>query len=139
MKLAQNLNLCTLHVVLTGMVLSATTVTAQSGSAEAIEAGRKEFAENCAACHGSSAKGTGPLASELKKTPPDLTQIAIKNDGHFPYGKIIETIDGRLEVMSHGARDMPVWGMRFAEEGDPTSAQGRILNLTLYLESIQVK
>ena len=111
----------------------------QAGSPEAIEAGMKEYRENCAVCHGADAMGKGPLAAQLKNAPPDLTQIAKRNDGSFPYGKVIEMIDGRAEVISHGSREMPVWGEWFSTEGNLNSAQGRILNLALYLESIQSK
>ncbi len=121
------------------MLVMAAGTAVQAGSEQAIQMGKKEFLDNCAACHRADAKGNGPLASELKKTPPDLTRIAIENGGTFPYGRVTELIDGRAEVLSHGSRDMPVWGSRFNEKGNSTVARGRILNLALFLESIQVK
>lgn len=106
---------------------------------EAVEAGQREFQENCAVCHGADGKGTGPLAAELKKGAPDLTLIAENNGGVFPFLRIIETIDGRADVLSHGSKEMPVWGTTFREEGNPTLTHGRMLDLTLYLESIQAR
>jgi mono/diheme cytochrome c family protein len=106
---------------------------------EAVEAGRKDFQETCAVCHGTDGTGAGPMAEALTKTPTDLTQLAKKNEGKFPLTEVTEIIDGRVELISHGTRDMPIWGERFRENVDPAVARSRILNLTLYLQSIQKK
>src|ERR1700683_1638348 len=42
------------------------------------------FRVYCAVCHGSDAKGNGPLASGLKAKVPDLTVLAKTNGGQFP-------------------------------------------------------
>ena len=39
----------------------------------------------CASCHGKDAKGDGPMAKLLKTPPPDLTAIAVRNGGMFPF------------------------------------------------------
>jgi hypothetical protein len=39
--------------------------------------------------------------------------LAKQNNGVFPFGRIYETIDGRVEIKSHGTREMPVFGYRF--------------------------
>ena len=82
-------------------------------AAQEPDAGKIEFLSSCGACHGSDAKGKGPIADQLKVTPADLTQLAKKNGGVFPSNAVYEKIDGRQEVQAHGRRDMPVWGFRY--------------------------
>lgn len=77
------------------------------------------------------------MAGVLKERPTDLTLLGKMNGGMFPFRRVIETIDGRHDVASHGGRDMPIWGIRYREQQDPPVARARILELTLYLESIQ--
>ncbi len=107
-------------------------------SAEEELSGAEEYRIACLSCHGVGGKGDGPLAGHLKKAPPDLTQLAKNNNGHFPFLRVIHIIDGRWEVALHGARDMPVWGKRFRED-DIMTARARTLELVLYLEGIQAK
>ena len=40
-----------------------------------VERGRKLFNQHCASCHGTDAKGHGPVAPSLKVSPTDLTAI----------------------------------------------------------------
>jgi mono/diheme cytochrome c family protein len=108
-----------------------------------IEIGRKEFVRSCAACHGSDARGAGPAVPALRTAPPDLTGIASRRRGDFPADEIAAWIDGRMATPAHGAREMPIWGHRFAEglpEGEMTQdlVRGTILTLVEYLRSIQV-
>lgn len=105
----------------------------------AIASGKLEFQTSCAVCHGNNAAGSGPMAAVLKVAPADLTVLAKNNNGTFPFLRVIETIDGRYDTLAHGGRDMPIWGIRYRENQDPALARARILDLTLYLESIQVK
>ncbi len=112
---------------------------------DAITMGKKEYERTCSLCHGIDAKGNGVYAFELTIAPPDLTLIEKKNYGVFPFSNLYKIIDGREEVHSHGARDMPVWGDRFNSESwldtnqrnSETLARGRIFELLLYLETIQ--
>jgi hypothetical protein len=85
--------------------------------------GKAEYQNSCAACHGVDGKGAGPVAGALKPRPADLTTIAKKNGGVFPVGRIYDIIDGRLEVRSHGARDMPIWGQRFSPPPVPAAPE----------------
>ena len=55
--------------------------------------GRELFLANCAACHGSWAEGDGPATAALGINAPDLTQIARRRNGHFPYDEIRGIID----------------------------------------------
>ena len=71
-----------------------------------------EYEISCMPCHGIDGRGDGPHAKTLKTFPADLTQIAKRNNGEFPYKKIADIIDGRATVAVHGPREMPVWGDR---------------------------
>jgi mono/diheme cytochrome c family protein len=75
--------------------------------------GKMEYQASCASCHGTDGKGTGPVAPALTPKPSDLTMLAKKNNGVYPFGRIYDTIDGRVQVKSHGTREMPVFGYRF--------------------------
>jgi mono/diheme cytochrome c family protein len=75
--------------------------------------GKSEFQSSCASCHGTDAKGKGPVSDQLKIPPPDLTMLAKNNNGVFPTDAVYETIDGLKKIPAHGTREMPVWGERF--------------------------
>ena len=106
--------------------------------------GQQAFVQYCASCHGTDAKGQGPLAETLKTQPADLTQIRKKNGGEFESDNVARMIDGQQDVTGHGPRDMPVWGVEFAKEAGTIPvrlkaryAQASILQLVRYLESLQ--
>lgn len=71
----------------------------------------------CASCHGDEARGDGPVASSLAVPVPDLTRIAERGDGTFPADRVRQFVDGRIDVMAHGPRTMPVWGYELWWEG----------------------
>ena len=107
---------------------------------EIVAGGKFQYQTHCAVCHGVEGNGNGRMASELLTKPSDLTQLAKKNGGLFPFWRVYGVIDGRDDVAAHGSRDMPVWGMWFhVEEGSELLATGRILELIYYLKSIQKK
>jgi mono/diheme cytochrome c family protein len=108
------------------------------------EAGKMYYQQYCATCHGITGKGDGPMATALKAKSPDLTQLAKKNGGRFPYMDVLDTIDGSKPIASHGSKEMPAWGETFqADVGQDTMMQaasrGRLMLLTDYLRSIQEK
>jgi hypothetical protein len=75
----------------------------------------------------------------MRRTPPDITGIALANGGIFPTDRIRRIIDGR-EVEAHGDRNMPVWGDAFkAVRGGHSeeSVRARIESIVEYLKSIQ--
>jgi len=105
-----------------------------------IAAGKEEFQAHCTACHGDDARGDGRLAELLTVKPTDLTGIAKKSGGTFPFWQVYGVIEGAVPVKGHIY--MPDWKSRF--EADQTKrgyddAYLRILTLTHYLESIQEK
>ena len=104
-------------------------------------AGEVIFFRYCAACHGRSLKGDGPVASGLVKKPIDLTQLAKKNNGVFPFDKVAAMIDGRQSTRMHGTPDMPVWGEIFAMTTgtDAPTAEAAVKRITHYVWSNQEK
>lgn len=74
--------------------------------------GKREFENNCASCHGMDGKGNGPMGNLLRVGPPDLTQLAKKNQGVLPMNRMYEVIEGGT-VLAHGTRDMPIWGREY--------------------------
>ena len=96
-------------------LISATTIITVSvaASAQNIDVGKVEYESGCASCHGRGAKGDGPVSKELKTRPADLTVLAKKNNGVFPFNAVYQIIDGREPIVSHGTREMPIWGWRF--------------------------
>jgi mono/diheme cytochrome c family protein len=100
------------------------------------------FKTYCGTCHGTSAKGDGPLADSLRFRPADLTAIAKRNGGKFDTDKVYRTIDGRDAVKGHGGTDMPVWGDAFKRSREGYSEKAvkvRIQAIVDYLKSIQVR
>lgn len=90
-------------------LLAGAAVLALDGEAfsQGFDVGKTEYLSSCAACHGSDANGK---ASTANQPTADLTQLAKKNGGVFPFGLVYEIIDGRKVVIAHGTRDMPIWG-----------------------------
>lgn len=98
----------------------------------------------CASCHGTTARGNGPVARTLKAKVPDLTRIATRSGGAFPAEEVRQTIDGMRLRDAHGTRDMPVWGWQFyAIDGEDPVRRERaaefIRRLVDYVASIQRK
>ncbi len=123
----------------------ATLSTSLAEEEPAISAGKVEFGRNCGICHGIDGKGHGPITPMLKKIPADLTQLAKKNGGEFPFWPTYRMIDGREPIDGHGGRDMPIWGERFRveagnlQQGAESTVRGRILEIIVYLMSLQAK
>ena len=114
---------------------------------EKVDVGKLEFEVHCAICHGIDAKGNGSEAYNLEVTPPNLTLLAKNNAGVFPTDRMIDVIDGRAQIKSHGLREMPNWGKQYATRaaehfaGSPYDREafirGRVLILMDYLRRIQ--
>ena len=104
-------------------------------------AGEVIYLRYCAACHGRTLKGDGPVASGLKNSPGDLTTLTEKNKGVFPYDKVAGVIDGRQTSRVHGTPDMPVWGEIFAitTGTEAPSAEAAVKRITMYVWSKQEK
>jgi mono/diheme cytochrome c family protein len=101
--------------------------------------GRELFRSYCSTCHGREGKGDGPVAQSLKRPPPDLTTIARRNGGDFPFEAIVLLVSGEdPPVGAHGSREMPVWGPFFRSvELDDRPTRIRVENVVRFVESIQ--
>lgn len=99
--------------------------------------GKELFGRYCAACHGQTGKGDGPMAAALKTPPTDLTQIQKKKGGSFSRTRLMQFIDGERPVPAHGSREMPIWGKEFRRDKPDPEVRLRILALVTFIESIQ--
>jgi len=119
-------------------------VTTDAQSIDDITPGKTLYVQNCSACHGMEGYGDGPASIGFCIPPPDLTRIAERNKGHFPYGEIVAIIEGRRAIDAHGYRQMPVWGDVFQQSAKRAGveeaqgvADGNLLALASWLERIQ--
>jgi mono/diheme cytochrome c family protein len=119
--------------------------------------GKREYESKCAVCHGMTGKGDGPymkFVAYKSKGTEDLTALARRNGGLFPFQRVYEYIDGTRDLDVHGPRTMPIWGKDYMREArdefrdenymtapfDPNRyTTMRILALTDYLSRLQVK
>jgi mono/diheme cytochrome c family protein len=111
----------------------------QQASSASNDPGAQLFGTYCATCHGISGRGNGPVAEQMRKTPPDLTKYTARNGGAFPIERLRQIIDGH-GVAAHGDREMPVWGdaFRSARGGlSPEAVKARIDAIVRYLGAIQ--
>jgi mono/diheme cytochrome c family protein len=96
---------------------------------------------HCASCHGLEGGGDGPVAVALEPRPSDLTTSTLRAGGIFPEAELVAVIDGRTAVSAHGARDMPVWGLSFADRGRVANQEreiaAEIRALVRYLRALQ--
>jgi hypothetical protein len=130
--------------VLSGIASLALAATALAFDAYTLEdySGAELYMRFCASCHGSQAMGDGPVSRSLNVAVPDLTRIASRY-GEFPTGRVRDIIDGRgIDTLSHGTREMPVWGYEFwveegADAGAQKAARDAINKLVEHLRSIQ--
>lgn len=106
--------------------------------------GRADFRDYCAGCHGADATGGGPVARALGLQTPDLTLIARREGGAFPFTRVMSVIDGYTRKDQHGSK-MPEFGplldgpkvMLEYENGAVTPTPAALVALARYLESIQ--
>jgi mono/diheme cytochrome c family protein len=104
-----------------------------------LRSGQQMFKQYCAVCHGSDAKGQGPLAALLKTPPPDLTTLAKRHLGKFPYDYVKSILEFGPGPTAHGTSDMPTWGpiFRYNDKQNERVVQQRIKNLCDFLASLQ--
>lgn len=103
--------------------------------------GKQTYRQYCASCHGVEARGDGPAAFVLKTPPPDLTTLAKRRGGKFPYEYVFDVLRFGTRVVSHGSSDMPIWGPIFGslDNYDKVAVRKRIKDLSDYLASLQQK
>ena len=135
--------LTAVHLVLAGLVVQGqTTGKQESPLVIPSMAGQDLYSFYCASCHGTDAKGKGPVASALLVAPANLTRLARLNRGVFPRDRVFAFIanGGTMPSGVHGSNEMPIWGPIFVSL-DPSDRRAvmRIENVVQYLESIQAK
>jgi len=107
-----------------------------------VPSGKAMYKQYCAVCHGVEAKGDGPYAPMLKVPPPDLTALAKRHDGKFPYDYVSTILRfGPGPTILHGTADMPAWGpiFQYLDKNNERAVEQRIKNLCDYLASLQEK
>jgi mono/diheme cytochrome c family protein len=143
-----------LLVLIANAIVCPNSLLAQSGSNPATPndsgSGAQQFKQYCAPCHGNDGTGNGPVASELKRKPANLTLLSKNNHGVFPTTEVRDFIVGTRAIASHGTREMPVWGYAFmfrpgALAGPfvpvrtPQQVEDKVNLLVDYVKSIQRK
>jgi mono/diheme cytochrome c family protein len=107
-----------------------------------VPSGQTMYKQFCAVCHGEDGKGNGPFASTLKIPPADLTTLAKRHQGKFPYDYVSNVLRfGPRPTNLHGSSDMPTWGpiFQYFDKNNERAVQQRIKNLCNYLASVQEK
>jgi mono/diheme cytochrome c family protein len=107
--------------------------------ADYVPSGGQIYRQYCASCHGVDGKGNGPARRALRVPAPDLTTLAKRHAGKFPYEYVTGVLRFGPGVPSHGSGAMPTWGPLFEYYYNQSSAQRRIQNLCDYLAAIQEK
>ena len=81
----------------------------------------------------------------MNPPPPDLTQLAKKNGGKFPFEEVVDTIDGRKDIPSHERLQMPFLGttlqkpgQEFTPESD-AAVKKKIESMARYVAGLQQK
>jgi mono/diheme cytochrome c family protein len=126
-------------VVVMMLALTARTAAAQSG--------KQDYEAYCAECHGYGGKGNGPSVQLIPMNPPpsDLTQLAKKNGGKFPFDEVVDTIDGRKNIPSHERFQMPFLGTTLQKRGQEFTPESdadvkrTIESVARYVETLQQK
>ena len=103
--------------------------------------GERVFMTHCAACHGISGAGDGPVSESIAVPIPNLRTLNSRYGGQFPEDAVAAYIDGRNLPDAHGSRQMPVWGLVFAATASivpgADSPPNRIHALLDYLRTVQ--
>lgn len=134
-----------------GTALASTMIFMAAGAVQAQDSavvlGKSTFGARCALCHGADGKGGGEIAELFRVPPADLTKLAERNDGNFPFDRVYGIIVNGMDAAGHGDSEMPIWGDYFIADAledrgvrmsDAVEiAAGRALSLTYYLETIQ--
>jgi mono/diheme cytochrome c family protein len=131
----------TAWVVAIGMVAMPGPVLAveRAPDAAASAKGRVTYGRYCVSCHGPRAKGDGPLARDLRVAVPDLTTLAQRSGGKYPYDRVVRVIQAGETLRGHGTPDMPAWGDAFKKTKGTGEAtlDAAIRNLSHYLWTLQ--
>ncbi|MEQ8661992.1 MAG: c-type cytochrome [Gammaproteobacteria bacterium] len=136
------------HIALLVGALAVLPVTAaelpQSDSA-LLNSGATLYQVHCAECHGADATGGAAVGVSQTVGTADLTRIAARNDGEFPFWEVYGVISGAELLPAHGGRIMPAWSRALAttpgvgEDNAAAVVRGRILAIVAWLADRQVE
>lgn len=107
--------------------------------------GEQMYVSYCAVCHGDKGKGDGPAVAAMKAPLRDLTTLSQSNGGHFPRARVFFFIlNGGSRPGRERGGEMPAWQGPFnslciGQQGCGAQVQMRVVRLTDYLESLQLK
>jgi mono/diheme cytochrome c family protein len=127
--------------LLPGPAISSQKIDQDQLPADFVPSGKHMFLQYCAACHGADAKGNGPARASLKIPAANLTTLAKRHGGKFPYDYVTKVLQFGPGFATHGSSDMPTWGpiFRYMDNYNNAAVQKRIKNLCDYLNSLQEK
>jgi len=133
--------LITLLVVAVGGAAVAQEVKKVPAKYTSPSSGAEMYKAYCASCHGADGKGGGPASTALKTKAADLTLLAKKNGGKFPFEHVAQLVVGEGMVSAHGNKEMPVWGPAFLamDQRSRSVVMLRAKNLTQHIADIQAK
>lgn len=122
-------------------------VLAATARSAAAQSRIQDYQNYCADCHGLGGKGDGPSRLTIPMNPPptDLTQMAKKNGGQFPFDEVVASVDGRKNIPSHARLQMPFWGTTLQKPGKEFTPESnadvkkRIESMARYVEHLQQK
>jgi mono/diheme cytochrome c family protein len=104
------------------------------------DTGARLYFNNCAACHGDDGEGTGPVASSMNVTMPNLRTLAQRSGGAFPADAVAAYVDGRNMKAAHGDRQMPIWGEVFGganQDAGERTIRRRIAAVVEFISMLQ--
>ena len=108
-------------------------VLGQGAVAQDMTLGEFEYMNSCAACHGETGAGNGPVSAYMTPPAPSLRTLSADNGGVFPVSRLYEVIDGSARVAQHGMMDMPVWGYRLSQRIGPEDVDFRESDVESYV------
>lgn len=102
------------------------------------------FAQNCAVCHGVTARGDGEWSTGMVPAPSDLTRLSSGNNGVFPMAHILSVVDG-YDRSGLPGKEMPEFGLLLrgptvpldVGDGVFTPTPRPLAALLTYLEGLQ--
>ena len=106
------------------------------------DTGADLYLNHCAACHGASGEGGGPVAVAMSGAVPNLRSLSERNGGVFPAEAVAAYVDGRVLKAAHGDRQMPIWGdvFRGPEQGTAErTVRRRVDALVAFLATLQYR
>lgn len=128
---------------LAGLALAVAPVLAAAGDLALDQAaahkGEITYSRYCVACHGAGGKGDGPLSHDLRVPVPDVTEMANRNAGKYPYDRVSRIVSTAEIVRGHGTVEMPAWGDAFKKTKgtEEATVDAAIRNLNHYIWSLQ--